>query len=84
MITENISTLKIHKLTQEQYERELAAGTLEDNALYLTPDEVIDLSDYATTEQLNTKAPAYTYGTADKTAGVDTLTTGTLYFVYED
>lgn len=38
MITTNIPTLKIHKLTQEQYERELAAGNIDENALYLTPD----------------------------------------------
>jgi hypothetical protein len=52
--TENLSTLKIHKLTQAQYERELAAGNIDENALYLTPDEEIDLSPYATVEQLNT------------------------------
>ena len=39
MITNNLSTLKIHKLSQEQYNRELAAGTLDANALYLTPNE---------------------------------------------
>lgn len=39
MITNNLSTLKIHKLSQEQYNRELAAGTLDANAFYLTPDE---------------------------------------------
>lgn len=33
--------------------------------------------------QLNNKAPAYTYGTSDLTAGTSTLATGTLYFVYE-
>ena len=33
--------------------------------------------------QLNNKAPAYTYGTAGKTAGSSSLTTGTLYFQYE-
>jgi len=51
----NLSTLKIHKLSNEQYQREKAAGTLDDTALYLTPDEDndIDLSGYATTEQLN-------------------------------
>lgn len=38
MITENLSTLKIHKLTQEQYDRELAAGRIDESALYLTPD----------------------------------------------
>ena len=56
MITENLSTLKIHKLTNEQYEREFAAGNLDPNALYLTPDEKTDLSKYATIDQLNTKA----------------------------
>ena len=39
MITENLSTLKIHKLTQAQYDRELAAGRIDENAIYLTPDK---------------------------------------------
>lgn len=43
MNTENLSTLKIHKLTQAQYDRELTAGNIDENALYLTPDEEIDL-----------------------------------------
>lgn len=57
MTTENLSTLKIHKLTQEQYDRELAAGRIDENAIYLTPDEDynIDLEGYATIEQLNEK-----------------------------
>lgn len=46
MITENLSTLKIHKLTQAQYDRESEAGNLDETALYLTPEEEI----YATTE----------------------------------
>ena len=58
MITQNLQTLKIHKLTQEQYDRELAAGNIDPNAIYLTPDEAADLSKYATVEQLNTKANA--------------------------
>ena len=53
MDTQNLSTLKIHKLTQAQYDRELAAGNIDENALYLTPDEAVDLSGYATVEQLN-------------------------------
>lgn len=53
MITENVSTLKIHKLTQAQYDRELAAGNIDENALYLTPDESIDLSQYATIENVS-------------------------------
>ena len=39
MNTENLKTLKIHKLSQEQYERELLAGNVDPNALYLTPDD---------------------------------------------
>lgn len=56
MKTTNVPTLKIHKLTQEQYDRELANGNIDENAIYLTPDEEIDLSPYATIEQLNGKA----------------------------
>ena len=37
MITTNLPTLKINKLTQEQYDRELAAGNINENELYLTP-----------------------------------------------
>ena len=37
MITENLSTLKIHKLTQEQYDRAVVAGNVDPTALYLTP-----------------------------------------------
>ena len=42
MITENLSTLKINKLTQEQYDRALVAGNIDENAVYLTPDSVAD------------------------------------------
>lgn len=38
MITENLSTLTIHKLSQKQYNRELAAGNIDASAMYLTPD----------------------------------------------
>ena len=41
MVTENLSTLKIHKLTKAQYEREKNKGALDENALYLTPDDDI-------------------------------------------
>jgi hypothetical protein len=58
LITENLSTLKIHKLTQAQYDRELSAGNIDANALYLTPDEDVDLSGYATQEQVNTAIEA--------------------------
>lgn len=39
--------------------------------------------DYFTEEDKKEFAPAYTYGTADLTAGSSTLATGKLHFVYE-
>ena len=50
---ENVSTLQIHKLTQEQYDRALAEGRIDENAIYLTPDEELDLSIYATEEYVD-------------------------------
>ena len=38
MIEEKLSTLKIHKLSQEQYNRAKEAGNLDATAFYLTPD----------------------------------------------
>lgn len=35
----DIPTLKIHKMSQEQYEQALANGAIDESALYLTPDE---------------------------------------------
>lgn len=51
MITENLSTLKIHKLTQAQYNRELENGNIDKSALYLTPDE----GDYYTKSEIDEK-----------------------------
>lgn len=56
MITENLSTLKIHKLTQEQYDRELAAGRIDQSALYLTPDEVVEKEVFIVAAGLTPKA----------------------------
>lgn len=46
MITENLSTLKIHKLTQSQYDRELSNNNLDENALYLTPDDSVSKDEF--------------------------------------
>jgi hypothetical protein len=54
LITENLSTLKIYKLTQEQYERRLANGEIDQTALYFTDEEDADV--FATIEQLEGKA----------------------------
>jgi hypothetical protein len=50
MITENVSKLQIHKLTQEQYDREFESGNLDEGALYLTPEveRIGDLSSLKT------------------------------------
>jgi hypothetical protein len=79
--TENLSTLKIHKLTQEQYDRELAAGRIDENAIYLTPDEEIDLSKYALASDVANKvnkvsgkglsANDYTTTEKNKLAGIE-------------
>ena len=34
-------------------------------------------------EEIDTKAPMYTYGTTDLTAGVSKLTSGNIHIVYE-
>lgn len=47
MITENLSTLKIYQLTQEQYDERVASNSIDPNALYMTPDEGVDLGGYA-------------------------------------
>lgn len=41
METTNLLTLQIHKLTQDQYDRAVESGRIDENALYLTPEEVI-------------------------------------------
>lgn len=35
---ENLSTLKIHRMSQERFESEYAAGNIDETAVYLTPD----------------------------------------------
>ena len=84
MITENLSTLKIHKLTQAQYDRELAAGNLDPQALYLTPDEASATSYTAsiTTTWTGSAAPytqdiAVTGITANDNPVVDLTMSGT-------
>ena len=53
MTIENLSTLKIHKLSQAQYERESAAGRIDENALYLVPDnEIPSLDNYYTKDEV--------------------------------
>ena len=70
MITENLSTLKIHKLTQEQYNRALEAGNIDNNALYLTPDDrnYTDIEiDTKLDAKLDKTEASTTYSTIDHT-----------------
>jgi hypothetical protein len=97
MQTTNVPTLKINKLSKAQFERELAAGNINENELYLTPDDeggsvsvdaTLSIADApadakATGDALAEKAPLYTYGSTDLQAGVTPLETGKLHFVYE-
>ena len=54
--TETLSTLEIYKMTQEEFDKAVEDGTIVENAIYLTPEEDIDLSQYSTIDQLNEKA----------------------------
>ena len=38
MITENLTTLKINKLTQKQYDTAKLNGNINDNELYVVPE----------------------------------------------
>ena len=46
MQTESIPTLRIHRLTQDQYDTHLSQGNIKENELYLTPYESPNLSSY--------------------------------------
>ena len=70
MITENLSTLKINKLSQSQYDRELESGNIDENALYLTPDESVDLASPQTVSGVKTFSNGIKIG--DATISYDT------------
>lgn len=91
MITNDVSTLKIHKLTQAQYDRELAAGNLDENALYLTPDDDIEIADVVGLQSvLDSKQAAGSYASSSHThddryyykAEIDATLTNYLQQVY--
>jgi hypothetical protein len=44
MNIENLSALQIHKLSKAQYKREKDAGRLDPNAIYLTPEEELEIN----------------------------------------
>ena len=76
MITTDLTTLKINKLTKAQYEAALAAGNINENELQMTPEsESESCGDYATKSDLNTHVNDITlHTTADektKLAGIE-------------
>ena len=90
MITENLTTLKINQLTQAQYESALAAGTINENELYATPDDneldtttflrVSDVGSAVDTNPINAdtlggKSASEFLTTADKTELNNTINT---------
>lgn len=87
MITENLSTLKINKLTQAQYDRELAAGNIDENALYLTPDDtVIDVAQggtgYTTLEDTTYTTVRYRASSLNSTETMPDIN-GSICWTYE-
>lgn len=92
---ENLTGLNIHKLSLAAYQYLADNNQLDEDAIYLIEDDGgFDTEINSTSENapqtkavyaaLENKAPAYTYGTTDLTAGVSELPTGQLYFVYEE
>jgi hypothetical protein len=69
LILETLSTLKINKLSQAQYERELAAGRINPNELYLTEDGTAPNIYVQDTEPTNAAVGSF---------WIDTSETGTL------
>ena len=90
MITENLSTLTINKLNQQQYNREFEAGNIDENALYLVPDkdtELIDLENkinhlqtYITPQMFGARGDGITDDTAAIQAAFDSLNDGDIIY----
>lgn len=78
---QDILNLNIHKLTQDQYDEAFAAGKIDPNAIYLTPEEVVDLSGYATVEELgeavDDAAAAINNIISSKAGGTEVILNGT-------
>lgn len=60
MITTNLSSLQIHKLSYSQYETAKNAGTLDENVVYLTPipgktSELVNDAGYTTLMEVDTE-----------------------------
>ena len=68
MIIENLTTLKINQLTKAQYKAALAAGTVNENELYMTEETNADLTDFALKPTITTATLlASSWNTSEKT-----------------
>jgi hypothetical protein len=50
--TEHLPTLQIYRLSQAEYDEKVSVGDIDENALYLTPSNNVDLSKYAMREDV--------------------------------
>ena len=62
--TEHLPTLQIYRLSQEEYDKKVADGDIDEDALYLTPSNNVDLSKYAIREDV-TQVQIITWGADD-------------------
>lgn len=61
---EHLPTLQIYRLSQAEYDEKVANGDIDENALYLTPSNNVDLSKYAIREDV-TQVQFITWGADD-------------------
>lgn len=52
MKTTTLENLKIHKLSRAQYQHLIDTDQIDETALYMVPEETVDLSSFATTEEM--------------------------------
>ena len=58
-VSEFVPTLKIQKISQKEYNQKTNDGTLEDDVMYLTPEDETGLGQFATKDELAEKADAF-------------------------
>lgn len=78
MILNNLNTLKIHKLTQKQYDDALAAGKLQDNEIYLTPVGITPITEGGTGANNTLDATTNLKAASLENSAMQTFTTNTI------
>ena len=88
MITKNLPTLKINKLSKDQYDRALASDRIEDDEIYLIPEDEVppehihDIKDIRSLQATLDSIPTIHSGTTEpaRTLGKD----GDIYIMYSE